>query len=205
MEEELEQECFWKNFLIGGTSAAIADTICAPIERVKLLLQTQHVNDGLHKIGKYKGIFDCFVQTIKHEGVVALWRGNLTNLYRNFPTIALTMAFSDRIRQKVCPYDLKEQTFKYICGTLLAGGLGGNISLLIVYPLDFARTRLSVDIGKSKDHRQFTGIRDILSKVVKKEGIRGIYQGLMISSFGMFFYRGAHLGLFDITKQIIMP
>jgi len=149
--EEHYSESFWKNFLIGGTSAAIADTICAPIERVKLLLQTQYVNDGLVKIGKYKGIFDCFKQTIKHEGFAALWRGNLTNLYRNFPTIALTMAFSDRIREKVCPYDLRQETLKYVGGTILAGGLGGNLSLLIVYPLDFARTRLSVDIGKSLD------------------------------------------------------
>ena len=78
-----------------------------------------------------------------------MWRGNLTNIYRNFPTIALTMAFSDRIREIVCPYDIRKETFKYAAGTLFAGGLGGNLSLIIVYPLDIARTRLSVDIGKS--------------------------------------------------------
>lgn len=30
-----------KDFIIGGTSGAIAKTLAAPIERVKLLLQTQ--------------------------------------------------------------------------------------------------------------------------------------------------------------------
>jgi len=30
-----------KDFVIGGTSGAIAKTLAAPIERVKLLLQTQ--------------------------------------------------------------------------------------------------------------------------------------------------------------------
>jgi solute carrier family 25 (adenine nucleotide translocator) protein 4/5/6/31 len=35
---------FLKDFLVGGTSAAISKTIVAPIERVKLLLQTQDVN-----------------------------------------------------------------------------------------------------------------------------------------------------------------
>jgi Mitochondrial carrier protein len=30
-----------KDFVLGGTSGAIAKTIAAPIERVKLLLQTQ--------------------------------------------------------------------------------------------------------------------------------------------------------------------
>jgi len=33
-------------------------------------------------------------------------------------------------------------------GNLAAGGLAGSISMIFVYPLDFARTRLGVDVGK---------------------------------------------------------
>jgi len=36
-----------KDFLLGGTAGAIAKTVAAPIERVKLLLQTQHNNPKL--------------------------------------------------------------------------------------------------------------------------------------------------------------
>lgn len=36
-----------KDFVLGGTSGAIAKTIAAPIERVKLLLQTQQNNPKL--------------------------------------------------------------------------------------------------------------------------------------------------------------
>lgn len=35
-------------------------------------------------------------------------------------------------------------------GNLLSGGLAGSISLMIVYPLDYARTRLAADIARSK-------------------------------------------------------
>lgn len=31
----------------------------------------------------------------------------------------------------------------------MAGGLAGVFSLIFVYPLDFARTRLGADLGKS--------------------------------------------------------
>ena len=41
------------DFLMGGITAAISKTIIAPIERVKLLLQTQHVNPALIKMGGY--------------------------------------------------------------------------------------------------------------------------------------------------------
>jgi len=34
----------------------------------------------------------------------------------------------------------------------MAGGIAGSFGLLIVYPLDFARTRLGVDVGKKHGH-----------------------------------------------------
>ena len=63
---------------------------------------------------------------------------------------------------------------------LHAGGLAGAGSLLIVYPLDFARTRLAADVGKNTD-REFTGLIDCLSKVVKRGGPIALYQGFGVS------------------------
>lgn len=53
-----------KDFILGGTSGAIAKTLAAPIERVKLLLQTQENNPQL-KDRPYKGIIDCFQRCVK--------------------------------------------------------------------------------------------------------------------------------------------
>lgn len=43
----------------------------------------------------------------------------------------------------------------------MSGAAAGATSLLIVYPLDFARIRLGADIG-NKSSRQFTGLWDCL-------------------------------------------
>lgn len=48
---------------------------------------------------------------------------------------------------------------------ILSGGLAGTCSTSIVYPLDLARTRLGVDLGRTKSERQFTGLVDCLGKV----------------------------------------
>jgi hypothetical protein len=60
---------FATDFLMGGVSAAVSKTACAPIERVKLLIQNQ---DEMIKAGRlsepYKGIGDCFSRNIKEEG-----------------------------------------------------------------------------------------------------------------------------------------
>jgi len=46
---------FMTDFLLGGTAGAISKTLVAPIERVKLLLQTQDANTKLEN-KKYNGI-----------------------------------------------------------------------------------------------------------------------------------------------------
>jgi solute carrier family 25 (adenine nucleotide translocator) protein 4/5/6/31 len=83
---------FLIDFLMGGVSAAVSKTSAAPIERVKLLIQNQ---DEMIKQGRlsepYKGVVECFKRTIADEGVTALWRGNLANVIRYFPTQVITI------------------------------------------------------------------------------------------------------------------
>ena len=86
-------EGFMKDFLAGGISAAVSKTAVAPIERVKLLLQVQHVNKQVNPNGPYKGMIDCFVRIPKEQGFASFWRGNLANVIRYFPTQALNFAF----------------------------------------------------------------------------------------------------------------
>ncbi|EEB87070.1 hypothetical protein MPER_15744, partial [Moniliophthora perniciosa FA553] len=43
----------------------------------------------------YKGVSDAFARTIRDEGVASLWRGNVANVIRYFPTQALNFAFKD--------------------------------------------------------------------------------------------------------------
>jgi solute carrier family 25 (adenine nucleotide translocator) protein 4/5/6/31 len=48
---------FGKNFLLGGVSGAIAKTCTAPIERVKLIIQTQDSNTRIlsGEVRRYSG------------------------------------------------------------------------------------------------------------------------------------------------------
>ena len=48
-----------------------------------------------------------------------------------------------------------DQFWKFFGANLASGGAAGATSLAIVYPLDFARTRLGADIGKSAAEREY--------------------------------------------------
>lgn len=188
---------FFMNFLAGGVSGAVAKTCTAPIERVKLLIQTQDANPQIRsgEVPRYAGILDCFTRVAKEQGVPAFWRGNLTNIMRYFPTQAFNFAFKDSIKEMFPEADKNTEFFQFFVINMASGGLAGAGSLMIVYPLDFARTRLASDVGSGK--RQFDGLLDCLRKTVKSRGVRSVYDGLGVSILGIIPYRGVYFGLFD--------
>jgi len=92
---------FLIDFSLGGVSGGIAKTITAPIERVKLIIQTQDANPRIRsgEVPRYTGIVNCFSRVASEQGVAAFWRGNLTNVIRYVPTQAFNFAFKDTIKK----------------------------------------------------------------------------------------------------------
>lgn len=188
---------FLINFMAGGVSGAVAKTATAPIERVKLLIQTQDANPKIisGEVARYTGIVDCFRRVAAEQGIGAFWRGNLTNIIRYFPTQAFNFAFKDTIKALFPKVDKNKEFGKFFMINMASGGLAGAGSLLIVYPLDYARTRLASDVGSGK--QQFKGLGDCLAQTYKTSGVSGLYNGIGVSIIGIIPYRGAYFGLFD--------
>jgi len=187
------------NFLAGGVSGAVAKTCTAPIERVKLLIQTQDANPKIMsgEVARYTGIVDCFTRVSSEQGVKAFWRGNFTNIIRYFPTQAFNFAFKDGIKAMFPKADKKTEFAKFFAINMASGGLAGAGSLMIVYPLDYARTRLASDVGSGK--AQFNGLADCIKKTVATGGVGALYNGIGVSIVGIIPYRGVYFGLFDTT------
>ncbi|MQM21265.1 hypothetical protein Taro_054302 [Colocasia esculenta] len=198
---------FATDFLMGGVSAAVSKTAAAPIERVKLLIQNQ---DEMIKSGRlsqpYKGITDCFSRTIKEEGFASLWRGNTANVIRYFPTQALNFAFKDYFKRMFNFKKDKDGYWKWFAGNLASGGAAGASSLLFVYSLDYARTRLANDAKAAKKggERQFNGLVDVYRKTLKSDGVAGLYRGFNISCVGIIVYRGLYFGMYDSLKPVVL-
>lgn len=70
--------------------------------------------------------------------------------------------------------------------------------------MDFARTRLGVDLGRTSKQRLFTGLNDVIKKVYKSDGIRGLYQGFAITQVGLFIYRGLYFGVYDTGRDLFI-
>jgi solute carrier family 25 (adenine nucleotide translocator) protein 4/5/6/31 len=191
------------DFAAGGISGAISKTITAPIERVKLIIQTQDANPKIvsGEVPRYTGILNCFVRVRSEQGIGAFWRGNFTNCIRYFPTQAFNLAFKDSIKSMFPKYSPKEQFWPFFGVNLASGGLAGAGSLCIVYPLDYARTRLASDVGSGK--KTFSGLGDCLVKTAKgPKGFFSLYNGFGISVAGIIPYRGVQFGLNDTLNGL---
>jgi solute carrier family 25 (adenine nucleotide translocator) protein 4/5/6/31 len=198
---------FLIDFSMGGVSAAVSKTAAAPIERVKLLIQNQ---DEMLKSGRlttpYKGIGECFKRVIAEEGFASLWRGNMANVLRYFPTQALNFAFKDSFKRMFGYSKEKDGYWKWFGGNLASGGAAGACSLFFVYSLDYARTRLANDNKSAKKggERQFNGLADVYKKTLATDGIQGLYRGFNISCVGIIVYRGLYFGMYDSLKPVLL-
>lgn len=240
----------------------MAKTATAPIERVKLLIQTQDANPkaritctpahaGVGRTGsrvsywrrlwppptlalvpahavspfslpplsdtlptplaqimsgevpRYTGIVNCFTRVTAEQGFASFWRGNLANIIRYFPTQAFNFAFKDTFKVMFPAYSPKTEFWKFFASNMASGGAAGAASLAIVYPLDFARTRLAADVGKGAS-REFTGLGQCLTSIAKKSGPMALYQGFGVSVQGIVVYRGAYFGLYDTAKGALL-
>ena len=192
---------FVTDFLAGGISGAIAKTCTAPIERVKLIIQTQDANPKIisGEVPRYTGIVNCFTRVAAEQGIQAFWRGNFVNVLRYFPTQAFNFAFKDTIKGFFPKYSPKTDFGKSFAVNVASGGLAGAGSLTIVYPLDYARTRLASDVGSGNP--QFNGLFDCLTKTMKSGGFFSMYNGFGVSVVGIVAYRGPYFAIFDTLKE----
>ncbi|TYJ32571.1 hypothetical protein E1A91_A05G044400v1 [Gossypium mustelinum] len=196
---------FHHDLMAGAVMGSVVHTIVAPIERAKLLLQTQESNLAIvaGRRRKFKGMFDCIFRTVREEGTLSLWRGNGSSVLRYYPSVALNFSLKDLYRNILrngCFQD--GHVFSGASANFIAGAAAGCTTLIIIYPLDIAHTRLAADIGRT-DVRQFRGIYHFLSTMCKKDGIWGIYSGLPASLHGMIVHRGLYFGGFDTMKKIL--
>merc|ERR1711967_15029 len=108
----------------------------------------------------------------------------------------------DTIKALFPKYNPKTEFWSFFTANVASGGLAGAGSLTIVYPLDYARTRLASDVGSGK--RAFSGLTDCLVKTAKgPKGVLSLYNGFGVSVVGIIPFRGTYFGVNDTLVNVI--
>ena len=181
-----------RRFIAAGISGAVAKTVTAPLEAIKLKLQYTEDDD--------EGALDCARRIFEREGWRGFYRGNLANVLRYFPTQAFNFAFKDKIKRLMPKVDRKKHPWRAFAVNIVSGGIAGAGSLSLVYPLDTARTQLLIctnDDGSPKYANMVEFFRDWNGDV------RKLYEGYVVSVAGIIPFRAIYFIVNDTLRAIL--
>ena len=182
-------------FTAGALSGAIAKTITAPLDRVKILLQ---VRGGLQKgaiaeAAQSGSLLKSLLAVAKQEGVLGFWKGNLPQVLRVVPYSAAQLYSYECFKQLFTDKTTGELNVRR---RLAAGACAGMTATILTHPLDTLRLRIAVD----PKCRSLVGAIAILAK---EGGLPAFYRGLGASMAGIAPYMALELATYDILPRNI--
>ena len=92
----------------------------------------------------------------------------------------LNFNFIDFYKKKLEGAEIEENTKRLLCG-----GITGVTSLTITYPTDLLRRRWQL-IGFDPTVPKYNGISDAFKTIIREEGIRGLYRGIVAAQLRIF-------------------
>eukprot|EP00088_Acartia_fossae_P005349 TRINITY_DN1234_c0_g1_i6.p1 TRINITY_DN1234_c0_g1~~TRINITY_DN1234_c0_g1_i6.p1 ORF type:complete len:309 (-),score=35.35 TRINITY_DN1234_c0_g1_i6:1226-2152(-) len=184
-----------KSLLAGGIAGMAGKSCVAPLDRVKILLQTQKSEFS------HYGITSSLVWIVKTEGIFGLFRGNLVQMIRIFPYGGIQFSTYEFAKKILCK-DEESTMSRGHWSKFAAGSLGGVCGITATYPLDTLRARLAFYSKADAEYRSlFSAATTIYHQ---KEGIFGFYRGLFPSILAIIPQSGLSFYFFELLKGILL-
>jgi len=159
-----------KNFIAGGCGGITATLVGHPFDTIKVRLQTQSSVSPV-----YRGSWDCVQQTVRKEGITALYKGMGAPLVATSPIFAICFlgnAIGKRLQQKTPDEVLGP-------GQLAAAGaLSGVMSTIVMAPGERIKCLLQVqNASGGSGGVKYSGPVDVIRSLYREGGVRSIFKG----------------------------
>lgn len=175
-------------------ASALARTAVAPLERLKILIQADTT-------GKYRGLISGFRNMLREDPNVgkALFRGNAVNVVRIIPSVLLQASITKWLVDSYAERDTENRRVRNF-DSLCLSGLSGIMTASLLYPLEFAHGRLSV---QNANFQPCNGFIAALRQSVAQHGFRSIYRGIFPSMLGTFAYTGINYSMYEAVRPVL--
>eukprot|EP00948_MAST-09A_sp_MAST-9A-sp1_P003675 g3675.t1 len=170
------------DLLCGGIAGCAARTFVAPMDRVKVLLQTAPLRSSPVASGaphSSPGIIGTFRSILDSEGIQGLWRGNGTNCIRVFPYSAFQFASFETAKSfflKRRSTAHQEQMTLQLHERFLSGAFAGIIATSLTHPLDVLRITLATSTKSERKTLPAT-----LRQLIHEGGLFRGYNATLVS------------------------
>lgn len=179
--------------VIAAFSGMGAATVCHPLDVVRVQMQTEG--------GSYKNPADCAKQVLEKEGLK-------NGLYAGIGAAYLRQWTYGSCRIGIYAF-LLEQAKKEAGNTPIAftrklamGMTSGGIGSFVGTPSELALVRMTADSKlPQNERRNYKGIGDCLSRIVKDEGIAGLWTGATVTVVRAMLLSACVLGIGSEAKD----
>ena len=155
LQHELSFTDLVTDFLLGGVSGAVSKTLTAPIEREVGVSNSECHSKDQERTGAALHRHRHFLSHLQRAGRRGLLASQLHELHPVFSDASLQFVLEGFDQNYVPDYSPKQDFGMFFAVNMASGGVSAAGNLTIVYHLDYARTRLSSDVGSRRNLRRF--------------------------------------------------
>ena len=199
-----------EGFISGGIAGAVAKTIIAPGDRVKIIYQVT-----ADRVFSLRNAWKTAGRIVERGGVLGLWRGHGATLLRIVPYASASFScfpqYEKLFKAMLLPKKSEEEETqettrkeerakdrRAILARFLAGASAGATATALTYPLDLIRARFAAHW--SFDSHRYPSYSHAFREIRQLEGWRALYGGLGPTLIGIMPYAGLSFALFETFK-----
>jgi solute carrier family 25 carnitine/acylcarnitine transporter 20/29 len=165
-----------KSFIAGGFAGIATVAAGHPFDTLKVRLQTSN---------QYKGLGDCFRQTVAKDGLRALYRGITSPLVGVTPMFALSF-WSYEVGQNLVKSFKPKDSEMTLLDYFIAGGFSSFPTTIVTTPMERVKVVMQTQ-DQVVGGKKYTGMLDAGSAMMKEGGIRSLYRGTVATLARVYF------------------
>lgn len=160
------------SILTGATAGATESFVVVPFELVKIRLQDRT------SAGKYTGVMDCVMKTIKAEGPLALYNGLESTMWRHILWNAGYFGCIFQVKS-LMPKPAPGNKTQAMSTDFLSGAIGGTVGTILNTPMDVVKSRIQNSPKLAGSVPKYNWAWPGLATVMREEGFGALYKGFL--------------------------
>ncbi|EPX70536.1 coenzyme A transporter [Schizosaccharomyces octosporus yFS286] len=201
------REFLIKSGIAGGFAGCVAKTTIAPLDRVKILYQTNHEAYRGYAFSRH-GLTKSIKRIYRISGVRGLFQGHTATLYRVFPYAGIKFVAYEQVRRLL----IRSEEYETNGRRFLSGSLAGICSVCFTYPLELIRVRLAYITGSNNKPKLLNVTGQILHErdfgslkenpiITSIRRLSNFYRGFSVTLMGIFPYAGMSFLAHDLATD----
>jgi len=158
------------SILTGASAGATEAFVVVPFELVKIRMQDKA------SAGKYNGAMDCVLKTVRQEGVLSLYQGLESTMWRHILWNAGYFGCIFQVRQLLPKADNKKGQ---MTNDLISGSVGGTVGTMLNTPMDVVKSRIQNTPKVPGQVPKYNWAWPAVFTVAREEGFSALYKGFL--------------------------